>query len=111
MCNPGLRAAGTAVCNPGSGTALPPPSSDRIVRGMADRILLVGEAAIWNPMSLLFDQHRLAAEAATAVGVAALLEGKMDPSASPVVVVVSGVDVGPSQVAAALLDGERAPTL
>lgn len=81
-----------------------------MVRDMVERILLVEEEEIWNAMRFLFDQHRLVAEGAAAVGVAALLEGKVDPLVGPVAVVVSGANVEPSQVAA-LLAGDPAPTL
>lgn len=81
-----------------------------MVRDMVERILLVDEEAIWNAMRFLFDEHRLVVEGAAAVGVAALLEGKVDPLVGPVAVVASGANVEPSQVAA-LLAGEPAPTL
>jgi threonine dehydratase len=81
-----------------------------MVRELVERVALVEEDEIWEAMRFLFEQHRLIAEGAAAVGVAALLHGKLDPLAGPVVAVISGANAEPEQVAG-LIDGSPAPTL
>ena len=61
-------------------------------------------------MRFLFDHHRVIAEGGAAVGVAALLAGKVDPLEGPVVAVISGANAEPDHVAQ-LLAGAPAPTL
>jgi threonine dehydratase len=81
-----------------------------MVRDLVKRIVLVDEGPIWEAMRFLFDEHRLVVEGAAAVGVAALLEGSIDPLSGPVVVVVSGANAEPEQVVA-LVSGAPAPAL
>lgn len=67
-----------------------------LVRKLVDDTLLVTEAAIGRAMTLLFREHRAAVEGAAAVGVAALLEGKLESSNGPIAAVITGnnVDAG-----------------
>lgn len=81
-----------------------------MVRELVKRIVLVDEGPIWEAMRFLFDGHRLVVEGAAAVGVAALLEGSIDPLSGPVAVVVSGANAEPEHVAA-LVSGAPAPAL
>lgn len=80
-----------------------------IIQELVDRVLLVDEDAIWSGMRFLFDHHRLLAEGAAAVGVAALLEGLVDSLAGPAVVLVTGASIEPEH-AAALVTGAPTPT-
>ncbi len=68
-----------------------------IVRRYVDDLILVSERAIGDAMALLFAAHRLVAEGAAAVGIAALLEGKIKPGKRDVAVVVSGRNVDPAR--------------
>ncbi len=81
-----------------------------LVRELAPRAILVEEAAIWEAMGFLFEQHRLVVEGAAAVGVASLLRGSVRPQRGPVAVVISGANVEPEHLAR-LLSGDPAPTL
>ncbi|MFP3915422.1 MAG: pyridoxal-phosphate dependent enzyme [Actinomycetota bacterium] len=81
-----------------------------MVRDLVRRVVLVDEAAIWEGMRFLFQHHRIVAEGAAAVGVAALLESEVDPLEGPVVVLVTGANAEPGHVSA-LLAGAPAPTL
>lgn len=81
-----------------------------MVRELVSRLVLVEEEEIWDAMRFLFEQHRLVAEGAAAVGVAALLHGKLDQPGGPVVAVISGGNAEPEHVAG-LIDGSPAPTL
>lgn len=81
-----------------------------MVRDLVKRLLLVEEDEIWKAMGFLFTHHRLIAEGGAAVGVAALLAGKVDPLDGPVVAVISGANAEPAHIAA-LIAQEPAPTL
>lgn len=81
-----------------------------MVRELVRRVVLVDEESIWKGMRFLFDHHRLVAEGAAAVGVAALLEGEVQPLTGPVAVVVSGANTEREHVVALLTDAP-APTL
>jgi threonine dehydratase len=64
-----------------------------------DEIATVSDAEILDAMAFLFDRLKLVAEPSGAVGVAALLAGKIDVGACEVGVVVSGGNVGASRFA------------
>jgi threonine dehydratase len=68
-----------------------------IVRRLVDDLVLVSEQAIAGAMTLLFAVHRLVVEGGAAVGVAAILEGKVRSAGRDVVVVVSGRNVDPQR--------------
>ncbi|MBW3619665.1 MAG: pyridoxal-phosphate dependent enzyme [Actinobacteria bacterium] len=78
-----------------------------IVRELVDDVVLVGEEAIWAAMRSVYDEHRVVLEGAAAVGVAALTTGLVVAD-GPVVVVCSGGNAEPEQVAA-MARGDAAP--
>lgn len=80
-----------------------------MIRELVKRVVLVDEEAIWRAMRFLFDHHRLLVEGAAAVGVAALLEGAVDPLTGPVVAIVTGANAEPDHVAQ-LVSGAPPPT-
>ncbi len=71
-------------------------------RRRLDEVVTVSDAEILETMAFLFDRLKLVAEPSGAVGVAALLAGKLDASGRRVGVVVSGGNVGASRFAALL---------
>lgn len=81
-----------------------------MVRELVSRVVLVDEEAIWEAMRFLFGQHRLIVEGAAAVGVAALLQGAVDPLEGPVVAIVTGANIEPDHVAQ-LVSGAPPPTV
>ena len=58
-----------------------------------DDVVLVGEAEIARAMAFALHEHHVVAEGAGAVGIAALLSGKIDVAGRQVAVVVSGGNV------------------
>lgn len=81
-----------------------------LVGELCGRVVRVGEAVIWEAMRFLFEQHRLVAEGAAAVGVASLLSKSVKPLRGPVAVIISGANVEPEHLTR-LLAGDPAPTL
>jgi threonine dehydratase len=73
-----------------------------LVRERVDEIVLVSDDEIAEAMRFLYARAKLACEPAGAAAVAALITGKVEESAGPVVAVVSGGNADP-QVAAAIL--------
>ena len=63
----------------------------RIVRSNIDEVVLVSESQIWEAMRFCLHEHRLVVEGAAAVGVAAIVSGKVSLG-GPAVVVVSGAN-------------------
>lgn len=78
-----------------------------IMRALVDEVVLVTEQQIWDAMRWLFDHHRLVVEGGGAVGVAALLAGRVAVDGHAVVV-VSGANAEDDQVVA-LARGDAAP--
>jgi len=75
------------------------PENFDLVRRVTDEMLTVPEAAIGEAMAGLFREHRLVVEGSGAVGVAALLTGRVRPPAgSRVLVVLSGGNVDPERL-------------
>jgi threonine dehydratase len=68
-------------------------------RRRLDEVVTVGDAEILRAMAFLFDRLKIVAEPSGAVGVAALLEGRLDVRGRRVGVVVSGGNVGASRFA------------
>ncbi|WP_460412961.1 pyridoxal-phosphate dependent enzyme [Thermus oshimai] len=66
-----------------------------LVRRYVDEWVLVSEEAIGQGMAFLLGEHRLVVEGAAAVGVAALLEGRLDGLMGDVAVILSGRNVDP----------------
>jgi threonine dehydratase len=75
---------------------------------LLDEVVLVGEDPIWRAMAFAFEHHRLILEGGGAVGIAALLEGVIEPS-GPVAAVCSGANAEPEHVAA-IAAGEGRPS-
>jgi threonine dehydratase len=67
-----------------------------ICRALVDETVLLSEAEIYRGMQTLFREQRLVTEGAGAVGVAALLAGKIQLD-GPTALVVSGHNVDPDQ--------------
>jgi threo-3-hydroxy-L-aspartate ammonia-lyase len=63
-------------------------------RRLLDEVVTVGDAEIVDAMAFLFDRMKLVAEPSGAVGVAALLTGRIDVRGSRAGVVLSGGNVG-----------------
>lgn len=78
-----------------------------ITRALVDEVVLVTEQQIWDAMRRLFDHHRLVVEGGGAVGVAALLAGRVAVDGHAVVV-VSGANAEHDQVIA-LARGDATP--
>jgi threonine dehydratase len=79
------------------------PNSLEGVRTLVDDVVLVSEDEIAEAMRFVYTRAKLACEAGAAVGVAALLSGRVDVSgASGVAVVISGGNIAP-ELAAQLL--------
>jgi threonine dehydratase len=76
-----------------------------IVRDMVDDVVLVSDAEILSAMRLLALRAKVVAEPAAAAGLAALIAGRVAPTAGPVVVVISGGNVAAELVASALTSG------
>lgn len=70
-----------------------------ITRALVHEVVLVTEQQIWDAMRWLYDHHRLVVEGGGAVGVAALLAGRVAVEGHAVVV-VSGANAEDGQVAA-----------
>jgi threo-3-hydroxy-L-aspartate ammonia-lyase len=68
-------------------------------RHRVDEILTVSDAEILDAMAFLFDRLKLVSEPSGAVGVAALLAGRLDVRGREVGVVLSGGNVGSSRFA------------
>jgi len=68
-------------------------------RLLVDEVVTVGDAEIVDAMAFLFDRMKLVAEPSGAVGVAALLTGRIDVRGSRAGVVLSGGNVGASRFA------------
>ena len=68
-------------------------------RKRVDEIVTVTDAEILDAMAFLFDRLKVVTEPSGAVGVAALLAGRVDPKGKRVGVVVSGGNVGVARFA------------
>ena len=68
-------------------------------RKRVDEIVTVSDNEIVEVMAFLFDRLKIVAEPSGAVGVAALLSGKLDASGRSVGVVLSGGNVGAARFA------------
>ena len=68
-------------------------------RRLVDEVVTVTDAEILDAMAFLFDRMKLVTEPSGAVGVAALIAGRVEANGSPVGVVVSGGNVGVARFA------------
>jgi threonine dehydratase len=78
-----------------------------LTRALVDEVVLLSEQQIWDGMRHAFDHHRLLLEGGGAVGIAALLAGRITPQ-GPTVVVASGANAEDGQIAA-LARGDTTP--
>ncbi len=78
-------------------------------RQRVDEIVTVSDEEIVEAMVFLFDRLKLVAEPSGAVGVAALLSGRLDVRGASVGVVLSGGNVGASRFAELLASRSAAP--
>jgi threonine dehydratase len=68
-----------------------------LVQRLVDDLVLVSERAIAEAMTFLLVSHRLLVEGAAAVGVAAILQGKVGRARQDVVAIISGRNVDPAR--------------
>jgi threonine dehydratase len=73
-----------------------------VTRTLVDEIVTVTDDEILDAMSFLFDRLKLVTEPSGAVGIAALLTGRVSAPAAGIGVVISGGNVGVSRFAALL---------
>lgn len=66
-------------------------------QSLLDQVVLVSEQEIWEAMRSILDRHRMILEGGGAVGVAAVLAGKIETS-GPVAIICSGANAEPGQV-------------
>ncbi|WP_255566800.1 hydroxyectoine utilization dehydratase EutB [Rhodovulum sp. 12E13] len=80
----------------GGGIGLANRHTFALCRELLDEVVLVGEDEIYRGMQALYWEDRLVAEGACAVGVAALLSGRLAGLAAPIATIVTGrnVDMG-----------------
>jgi threonine dehydratase len=65
----------------------------QIIRDMVDEVILVSETEIAQAMAFLLKEHQLVVEGAGAVGIGALLSGKVTGAGEVVAVVLSGRNI------------------
>lgn len=70
----------------------------QLVQQVVDDVVLVSEAEIAAAMSFAFHEHHLMLEGGAAVGVAALLHGKIDKLTGETAVILSGGNIKPTQL-------------
>jgi threo-3-hydroxy-L-aspartate ammonia-lyase len=68
-------------------------------RQRVDEIVTVSDAEILDAMAFLFDRLKIVTEPSGAIGVAALLAGRIDAPGNRVGVIVSGGNVGVARFA------------
>jgi threonine dehydratase len=83
----------------GLGSVEPGELTFEVNRRLVDEIVTVTDAEIVDAMAFLFDRLKLVAEPSGAVGIAALLAGKLDVTGREVGVVLSGGNVGAARFA------------
>ncbi len=79
-----------------------------LVRELIDDVVLLDENAIWAGMRFAFDEHRWVLEGGGAVGLGALLTGRI-AVAGPVTVLCTGANAEAAQVAAMAAGADRPP--
>ncbi|MBW3604093.1 MAG: pyridoxal-phosphate dependent enzyme [Actinobacteria bacterium] len=80
-----------------------------ITQALVDDVVLVTEQQIWDAMRFVLHHHRVVLEGGGAVGVAALLAGRL-AAPGPVVVVASGANAEDAQIAALAGAADAPPT-
>jgi threonine dehydratase len=97
----GERVGGDVPRTIADGLQAPTPGelTFEVNRRLVDEVVTVTDDEIVEAMTFLFDRLKLVAEPSGAVGVAALLEGKLDARNRSVGVVISGGNVGVARFA------------
>jgi threonine dehydratase len=75
-----------------------------LARRVVDEVVLVEEEAVRRAIRTLYHDEGIVAEGSAAVAAAALLEGRVDPAAGPVVAVLTGSNLDARRLAAILFD-------
>lgn len=83
----------------GLGSVEPGRLTFEVTRHLLDEAVTVDDAEIVEAMAFLFDRMKLVVEPSGAVGIAALLTGKLDVAGRAVGVVISGGNVGAARFA------------
>jgi threonine dehydratase len=77
----------------GGGIGLDNQHTFALTRQLADDVVLLDEAAIARGIVFAYCEERLVIEGAAAVGIAAILDGRVDVKRGPVVLVISGSNI------------------
>ncbi|MEX3952492.1 hydroxyectoine utilization dehydratase EutB [Paraburkholderia sp. EG287B] len=77
----------------GGGIGLDNRHTFALTRALADEVILLGEPSIGRGVAHAYREERLVVEGAGAVGMAALLDGQIERSQGPLVIVVSGANI------------------
>ncbi|MEX3844272.1 hydroxyectoine utilization dehydratase EutB [Paraburkholderia sp. BR10882] len=77
----------------GGGIGLDNRHTFALTRALADEVILLGEPSIAHGVAHAYREERLVVEGAGAVGMAALLDGHIERSKGPLVIVVSGANI------------------
>ncbi|MEX3941805.1 hydroxyectoine utilization dehydratase EutB [Paraburkholderia sp. BR10937] len=77
----------------GGGIGLDNRHTFALTRALADEVILLGEPSIRRGVAHAYREERLVVEGAGAVGMAALLDGHIERSQGPLVIVVSGANI------------------
>jgi threonine dehydratase len=77
----------------GGGIGLDNKHTFALTRKFVDDIVLLDEASIARGIVFAYREERLVMEGAAAVGIAAILDGRIDVKRGPVVLVVSGSNI------------------
>ena len=77
----------------GGGIGLQNRLSFPLCRDLLDEVVLISEEEIYRAMQVLYYEDSIVAEGASAVGVAALMAGKVGSSGGPVATIVTGRNV------------------
>jgi threonine dehydratase len=99
----------STICD-GLGASEPGMITFEVNRRLVDEIVTVSDEEVVAAMAFLFERIKLVSEPSGAVGVAALMSGRIGPPTGPVGVVVSGGNVGAAQFAE-LIGAEHAAAL
>ena len=83
----------------GLGSVEPGELTFEVNRRLVDEVVTVSDAEIVDAMAFLFDRMKLVVEPSGAVGIAALMTGKLDARGREVGVVISGGNVGAARFA------------
>lgn len=77
----------------GGGIGLDNRHTFALTRSLADNVVLLDEASIARGIVFAYREERLVMEGAAAVGIAAMLDGRIDVKRGPVVLVISGANI------------------